>query len=69
MDSIWTIDVVKTFESSVVDCEICTKPRTQLVKTVDPFGTEHEQYSLCDAPECLERLEDLTIGDEKDRGP
>ncbi len=38
------------------------EPRTQLVTTVNPFGDDDEDYSLCDAPECLEKLSNLTIG-------
>jgi hypothetical protein len=40
--------------------------RTQSVATVDPFGEEHEQYSICDSPDCLQKLEELTIGDGGD---
>ena len=63
MNSIWTIDVQHQFKSSVIPCEICEgEPRTQTVVIVDPFGEQHEQYSLCDASECREKLQDFTIG-------
>lgn len=63
MNSIWTIDVQLKFKASVIPCEICeNEPRTQTVAIVDPFGKQQEQYSLCDASECREKLQDLTIG-------